>query len=400
MKQIKQTAIVFAIAAILLSAAGCDEAYAQKKRAMVSQWEKATAQAKLPVVEDMIKRGELEKAKETLNKCLAADPENSRVHLLVGRVHFIEGRTDKALQAFRKAVELDPELAEGWHQLGALAIMDKDYMLALADSNKALELQPANTQYRISVCALYVEMQQADRARELIEEGLSKQPDSLELMLELAQLYHQSGEMERAVKIYEQAQLIHGNQPRILEPCGYAYMALGKWDKAAEKFELLLSLLKEEQDHYDITLRSLATCSFNAENFGRALTCYDELSVVYRDDADVWMGMAQSALGLDDTVRAVNCAKKALQLQPGWPKAQAVLGCALYMNGDYENAAAAFSKITENEEFAAFAWFMTGRCCRQLGRTVQAETAFRRAEQLDPDNELIRMYLKKTLKFL
>ena len=49
---------------------------------------------------------------------------------------------------------------------------------------------------------------------------------------------------------------------------------------------------------------------------------------------------------------------------------------------------------------AAFAWFMTGRCYRQLGQTVQANSAFDRAEQLDPNNELVTVFLKRTLESL
>jgi tetratricopeptide (TPR) repeat protein len=399
MKKTIQIAVLL-MAGIVVPLSGCNESYAEKKKEMVQNWEKSAAQAKLVTVDDLINRGELEKAKKILTKCLEAEPDTPRLHLLIGRIHFAEGRIDEARRSFQGAIERDPTLAQGWYLLGSLAVMEKDYNQALGHYNIAHKLQPDNMDYLIGVSTMYVETGQLEQACEKIKQGLEKQAGNLELMLELAQLYRQSDEIEKAVKIYEQAQLIHGNQPKILEPCGYAYMTMDKWDKAAEKLELLLEYYKQDSERYNLILRSLAMTLFNAEDFGRALKYYDELSVIYREDPDVWMGMAQSALGLKDAVRAVHCAKKALQFQPSWPKAQAVLGCALYINGDYENAIAAFSKITENEEFAAFAWFMTGRCCRQLGRNVQAETAFQRAEQLDPDNELIQMYLKKTLKIL
>jgi cytochrome c-type biogenesis protein CcmH/NrfG len=40
---------------------------------------------------------------------------------------------------------------------------------------------------------------------------------------------------------------------------------------------------------------------------------------------------------------------------------------------------------------------MSGRCYQQLGRNRQANVAFERAEELDPDNELIASFLKKTV---
>ena len=400
MKNLKQMMVIVFVLGMGLILAGCNETYAQKKKALETHWEKSTAQAKLPVAEDLINRGQIEQAKETLNKCLTAAPEIPQVHLLIGRVHFIEGRTDEARQSFQKSVELDPLLDQGWYSLGTLAILEKDYNLGMEYLQKSLQIQPANTEYLVSVCELYIEMEQLGQARDVIQNGLSKQPNNLELLLTMARLDQQSGQMVKAVQVYEQTQLIHGQKPQILEPCAYGYMALGQWAKAADKFESLLKQYQPGKEHYNITLRSLAMCSFNAENYGRALGCYDELSVVYRDDPEIWVGMAQSALGLDDTQRSINCAQKALQYNPSWPRAYAVLGSALYMKGRYEQSLDAFNQITGDDEFAAFAWFMTGRCYRQLGQTVQANSAFDRAEQLDPNNELVTVFLKKTLKSL
>ena len=400
MKNFKQMVVVVFVLGIVMILAGCNETYAQKKQAMEAHWEKSTAQAKLPMAEDLINRGEIDQAKETLNKCLAAAPEMPRVHLLVGRVHFIEGRTDEARQSFLKSVELDSQLDQGWYSLGTLAILEKDYNLAMEYLQRALQLQPANSDYLVSICELYIEMGQLDQSHDVIQNGLSKQPNNLELLLTMARLHQQSGQMVKAVQVYEQALLIHGQKPQILEPCAYGYMELEQWAKAADKFESLLKQYHQDQEHYNITLRSLAMCSFNAENYGRALTCYDKLSVVYREDPEVWVGMAQSALGLDDTQRSIHCAQKALQYHPSWPRAYAVLGSALYMKGQYEQSLDAFNQIIGDDEFAAFAWFMTGRCYRQLGQTIQANSAFDRAEQLDPNNELVTMFLKRTLKSL
>lgn len=387
------------IIGVLIPAAGGCQPYAAKKQAMESQWQRSTAQAKIPEVEDLIRRGKLNEAKQTLNKCLAAAPDMPRVHLLIGRIHFIEGRTEQARQAFARAVELDRQLDPGWYALGSLEVMEKDYEQAMEHFQEALQLQPGKTDYIISVCDLYVETERIDEAQRLLDESLARQPAALDLMLEIARLHQRCARPQEAVRVYEQAQLLHGDKPEILEPAGYVYMTLSQWDQAADKFERVLEH-QQDPEHYHITLRSLALCLFNAQNYGRALACYDKLSVAFREDPEIWMGMAQSALGIEDTARAVYCARRVLQLKPGWPEGYAVLGSALYLEGDYEAAITAFDQITADPEQAAFAWFMTGRCYRLLRRPVEAETAFKQAEELDPDNELIRMFMKKTLKFL
>lgn len=400
MEKGKYIAVIAVSGLLTLIAAGCNDAYANKKQAMEAHWQESAAAAKIPVMEDLIERGEIEEAKKMLTKCLRKDPQLPALYLVSGKIHFIEGRTAQARQDFENAVRLDAALAEGWHLLGSLAAAERDYDTALAHYTKALELAPTNTVYRVSLSEIRSRQGQTEQAEEILRQGRRFQPADLDLLLALAQLHQRNGNIEQAIRLYEQAELMHGDNPRILEPCGYAYVALRKWSKAAEKFDQLLEHTEPDTTHYNVLLRSLAMCSFSAENYGRAMACYDRLSVVYRDDPAVWMGMAQSALALDDTARAVYCANRALLFQPGWPKACAVLGSALYLEGDYEHALDAFDKITADDEFAAFAWFMTGRCYRRLGRTVRADDAFDRAEQLDPDNELIKTFLKRTMQSL
>ncbi len=390
--------ICMAVSVFLLG--GCEESYANKKQAMETKWQKSAAFVKIPVMEELIEQGELQEAKKMLEKCLREDPFLPGLHLISGRINFIDGRTEQARLNFQKAVELDPTCADGWHLLGSLALMEKEYEPAQQHYEKALELAPAHADYRVSLAEILIEQNQIEQAKEILQAGQNYQPRNMDLLLALAQLYQRSENIKQAVQIYEQAQLMHGNHPRILEPCGYAYVGLRQWDKAAEKFEQLLGRCEPGTSHYQSVLRALAMCAFNAERYGLALSCYDKLAVAHRDDPQVWMGMAQSALGLDDTTRAVYCAKKALHYEPGWTKGYAVLGSALYMNGDYRPSLDAFERITGDAEFSPFAWFMTGRCYQQLGQTAQADHAFDRAEAMDPENELVKLFLKRNLQSL
>lgn len=379
---------------------GCEESYSNKKQAMETKWQQSAAYAKIPVIEELIEQGELKEAGKMLEKCLREDPQLPGLYLISGRIHFFEGRTEQARLDFQKAVELDPSCADGLHLLGSLALMEKDYERAMEHYQRALELVPANADYRVSLVEILIEQDRIEQAKETLRAGLDYQPRNLDLLLAMAQMLQRSGDIDQAIQLYEQAQLMHGNHPRILEPCGYAYVGDRQWNKAAEKFEQLLSRCEPDTPHYHSVLRALAMCAFNAERYGMALSCYDKLTLEYRDDPQVWIGMAQSSLGLDDTTRAVYCARKSLEFEPGWPKGYAVLGSALYMKGDYRASLDAFERITTDAEFSPFAWFMAGRCYQQLGQTDQADHAFDRAESLDPENELVKLFMKRNLQSL
>lgn len=382
---------------LLIMAFGCNGSHAKKKQAMVEHWEKSTSSAQLPAIENLLQQGQIEKAKKELANCIQADPERADAYIMVGRIHFIEERNDMAREAFQKALELDPQLDQGWHFLGSLAVLEKDYEQAVNDFQKAIDLMPAKTDYLLGLSDVYIEMNELDKAREIIDAGLERQPQNLELMLSKARLYQQAGNVDEAIRIYEQSLLMQGNLPQILEPCGYAYIAQKQWASGAEKFAQLINEYPEDDPRYNVTMRSLATCLFNSGQYGQCLFWYDKLSVIYRDDAQIWLDMAQAALGLDDPKRASYCAVNALKAKPSWPKAYAVLGSARYMQGLYEQSLQAFYKITGDVELAAFAWFMSGRCYQQLGQNRQANAAFEKAEQLDPNNELIASFMKKTI---
>jgi len=382
---------------LLITAFGCNETHAQKKKAMVQQWEQSSANAQLPAIDDMIEQGRIKEAKQTLIECIQADPKMPQAFVLIGRIHALEGRNDQAREAFEKAVKLDTQSDQAWHFLGALAVLEKDYGQALECYQQALDLMPANADYIISISDVYAETDQLDQAQVVIEKGLSRKPQNLQLLLSKARLHQQTGQPDQAIRVYEQAQIMHGDIPQVLEPAGYAHIAKGNWKLAAEKFERLLDQYNAADERYHVTMRSLARCLFNSEQYASALFWYDKLSVVYRDDADIWMDMAQAALGLDDAKRAAYCANRAIKIKPSCPQAYAMLGSAHYMQGHYDQSLKAFYKITDDDALAGFAWFMSGRCYQQQGRNRQANIAFERAEKLDPDNQLIASFLKKTV---
>ncbi|MHC5185071.1 MAG: tetratricopeptide repeat protein, partial [Planctomycetota bacterium] len=169
------------LAGLLIAAFGCNETHAQKKKAMVEQWEQSTAQAQLPLAENMIEQGRIEEAKETLLECIQTNPEIPQAFVLIGRIHAIEGRNDKAREAFETAIDLDSQSDSAWHFLGALAVLEKDYDRALECYRQALDLMPAKADYAISLSEVYVEIDQLEKAEKVIDQALSMQPQNLEL---------------------------------------------------------------------------------------------------------------------------------------------------------------------------------------------------------------------------
>ena len=400
MDKVKTGCWLLVLAGLIFAVTGCNESQVQKKQAMKAKWEADTAQAKVPLMNDMIARGDIQQAKKMLQQCLQDNPANPHYHILMGRIHFIEENRVQARECFQAAVDLDKQLPEGWFYLGVLAVLDKTYDLAIEYYKIACALDPENTEYAISMADVLMENGQSDQAAQRLESNLERHSQDLDLILALAQIKHQSGQTVQAVQIYEQALLLHGDEARILEPCAYGYIALGKWDLASRAFEKLLPHHKNDKVRYYSTLRSVAMCSMNCGRYDRAMACYDELSVPFREDADIWLSMAQCALGADDAEQAVYYAQKALKYEPMLPKAYAVMGSSYYLKADYNRSLDTFNRITADDQLGGFSWFMVGRCYQQLGYAEQADAAYKRAHEFDPESELMKVFLKKTVQSL
>jgi len=377
--------------------AGCSS-QAEKKQAMETHWNQSSSVVQLGAIESMIEQGRVSEARKEINKCLQALPDSAQVHYLAGRLHVIDGSFDKARWSFLKAIELEPQMARAWHALGSAALLEQDTGRALDCYVQAFRLDPLTSDYAVSLSEVYLQTGQMEAAQQVLKEALGKQPKDLGLMLALAGLDRQLGQNDEAAVLYEQAMLFHGSKPEILEPFAYFYVSRSDWPRAAGLFGDLIGQYPETSERYTSTLRALAMCLFNAGQYAESLKRFDELSVSCRDDADVWLYMARSALGAGDAARTVACAQKALQLKPGLAGAYAALGSAQYMQGYYSDAIASFGHVTEDKDLAAYAWFMTGRSYQRLGQTIDANAAFNRAEALNPEGRLVRTFLKRSMQ--
>jgi len=365
---------------------GCQEA---KKNSVQDAWNRNSTPAKLAVAQNQLEQGLPDKAAQTVAECLKAEPDNPNVHIMAGRVHLAARRNESAQKSFEKAVELDPAAADGWFGLGIIAQDAGDNAGALEHYQKAMELQPQRTDYVLAAASTLALLGQIEQGRILLDEQLSKTGGDVELLCAAAQLARKANQPDKARDYYGRAMLVNPADKGVMMGLAELYISQGNWAQAADIFEKLLPLVEGTQKQE--CLRRIAEANLNAGRFAQALNCYDMLSVELRQDADVWLGMAKSALGTGDPVRAEYSAQKALRIHPGWNEATAALGCGQYLAGRYDESLRTFDSLKSDGRLGGFAWLMSGQSLQKLGRTSQAGEAFARAEKMNPDSELVRL---------
>lgn len=366
--------------------AGC-QSHAESKKSAEMRFRKASTQIKLNLAQQQYEENRFDEAKRTISECINEDPWIPQAHLLFGKLLLIERQRDEATNELTLALELDEKLADGWYWLGLASEEKGDYQQAHECYSKAINLAPRNVDYILAVAEMYAVQDKHEQAIQLLEERIEAVPEEVSLKIAAAELMFRMGRNEQAIKLYKQAMLITDDDETIAESFGYCYLFSGKWSEAAEIFNKLAVQCRDEQKK-KLYLQAAALSSMNCAQYGRAVNCYNELSVVERSSAEIWVKMGQAALGTGAAGRAFVCGQKALALQPGCADAIALIGCAQYAGGVYELAAKSFEKIASDDKNGGFSWMMRARCYEQLGKTKKAEWAYKRAIEMNPHSEL------------
>ncbi len=186
--------------------------------------------------------------------------------LMIGNLHYIDGRMAEAERYFRRAIDHYPDFLRAWSNLGALLYSTEKYEAAADCLAKAVELgdvspdtlgmlafslrrtgQPAAAEMAYlralsadSKCAdwieglagLYVGSGQHARAEPLVRQLLRLQPAEPRHWLQLAGVHLQLGRKAEAVVALESARLLHVTNPELLRQLGDLYVQLQLEDDA------------------------------------------------------------------------------------------------------------------------------------------------------------------------
>jgi tetratricopeptide (TPR) repeat protein len=384
-KMLRKTITAMTIVACAVCA-GC-ESHAQSKRAARKRWDETSARIKLTLAQQQYDSGNYDRAAEAVQQCLSTDPNNAEGQLLYGKLLLGNGRRDEAIERLDRALELDEKLHESWYWLGVAVEENRDYKRAYTLYKMALLMEPTNVDYILAVTDVQVAQKNYSEAAKLLTQKMSALPQDVSLKVAAAELMGRTGKNEQAIELYKQAMLMTSDNGEIAEALGYCYVFSSKWDEAAEVFDSLLNQSQDEQKK-KLYLQVMALCSMNGGQYGKAVNCYNQLSVEERDNAEIWLKMGQASLGAGAANRAIMCGQRALALQPGYTDAIALVGCAQYAGGDYTAALSSFGKIAADRKNAGFSWLMRARCYDQLGQRKKAERAYQRAMKINPRSEL------------
>jgi Flp pilus assembly protein TadD len=184
--------------------------------------------------------GDPERALVYLDKVLEQNPDNARVYVLAGQIHFESNRLDEAAVAFRKAIEFLPLSVNGWIGMGDISARKGDPARAAANYGKALELDPDSAEAANGLGLALAKQGNVNDARKYFERAISIRRNYAGAVNNLAVLYSQQGQLNDAIAAWRYGIQVSPDEDILYLNLGRTYVLMGQKDKARVVMQELL----------------------------------------------------------------------------------------------------------------------------------------------------------------
>src|SRR5262249_48502121 len=250
-------------------------------------------------------------------------------------------RLDEAFDDFSRAIELDATYAPPWFGRGVVYGLQGKPVKAVEEYSRAIQAGPGSFDAWSSRGCVYCDtLNQPEKAVADFSKAIELRPKKAAYRSNRGNAYKKMGRYLEAIADFSKAIELDGKYVDAWQNRGDAYFRLGQYEKALTDSQTAVKLAPERPGGHNQLAWLLATCP----------------------DASV-----------RDPARAVESAKKAVELAPGDPNRLGTLGTAYYRAGDWKAAIAALNKsweITKNGD--AYIWLFLAMSHQKLGNASES----------------------------
>jgi tetratricopeptide (TPR) repeat protein len=213
---------------------------------------------------------------------------------------------------------------------------------AAAEYRRFLQLVPQSWEARSNLGVIDAQLGDYEKAVEQYRQALAAKPPpaaAVAIRYNLAVALYKAGRMRDAAGELEavlRAQPEHATAPLLLADCR---LQLGEWKQVIAILDPLLERDPENQ----ATLYMLGTALMRDRQYGRGQRVLDRI-LRHGDSAEAHLVLAIASREAKDDIAAEKELRKALELNPKLPTANAILGEVLVKEGDAPGAAEALRR--------------------------------------------------------
>lgn len=313
-------------------------------------------------------------------RCLEVDPKNGKAAENLGMAYERLGQTEEALAAYRTAISLDgtpPQNASVRISLGALLIESGKVDQAVSVLIEGAALSPRDPHAHRELGKAYLRLGQLDKAQSELETAIDLDPQSAPTHFLLSQAYNRGGLSDKARQESEKYATLSGQRSAPDDPLREARAALtaNNLPTAEHLTRQYLQVHKNSADGHFL----LGYILFKQQKAQASLAEYTEGAKYRTPTAYDLEVVASDYVLLSDYPDAAKWYAKAVERDPANFEARYYLGRAKYAENLFEDAIEAFSACLKLDSRSVKAKDNLGLSLEALGRTEEAEAAYRTA---------------------
>ena len=380
----------------------------------------------------LLSQGQREEAEREARLAMQDPATKALAWAMLGSIRLEEGKYQESAQFLNKALALNPNLSGAWTTLGDCYVLQSKPGLAGESFEKALKLDPANNQARYDLAKLDTSFHRyqksLDEARPILA-PLAKSEDGLlilgtdygalgkkeelrgvahawqdlphpsdEASLEFGQILATAGMISEAKAVVESVESKNtGHLSWTLAwNLGKCHLVLGELDRAAQDFELALSL-NPACATCDQGLADIADRRGDTE---KSLAYLVKATQLQPDDPEILFAFGKICLKRDLIEDALSALGKAVSLKPDDDRYVYVLGSAHVARGNLPRAASLFGQLLQKHPQDPVLNYALGTVYYLQGKYADAESSFKKSIEERPDQVAAPYYLSLTCSHL
>ena len=342
-------------------------------------------------------RGELDLALETMEECIAFQPEVAEIYLYHGILLRKNGKLDEAKEAFEQSLGLNKFMSKAFYQLGSLERSQKNYKEARDYFQRCIQLSPDDAYAHYQLGMIYREIGDLGLAQMELKRATILHPTDSYGHSKLGQVYQTTGQLELAISEYSLALSLNPGDSLVLEKLAEVVALKGMFDKAAELFQEAISHQFHPQIETMLKLAKMLQKLSDHENLN-ALT--DEILRLEPENSEALFLKAMAAIEQNHKIDAVEILEKLGQSPQASYEVWLELGKLYQENGDSSKAISAFIRSTTNAPDQAGIWNTIGILLGNQKAYEEALKAFKKAISFDYTDSQIQENYKSVQKKL
>jgi tetratricopeptide (TPR) repeat protein len=326
-----------------------------------------------------------EKALANLQEVLLKNPKDLTALMLTGVIHDQQKDYAAAREYYEKLLALNPRFGPA---LNNLAWLYSEHLEQLEKANemarRARDLSPYEPHAADTLGWILYRQRKYPAALSLIEESAGKMPDDADIQYHLGLTHYMMGEEDSARIALQRALQLNKDFAGKDEVNGR--LAILNIDVKTPGPETTAALERAVAEHNDdpVALARLATVYEKRGLTDKAIAAWESALATSPNDLRALTNLARLYIAQKQVSKALELVKTARKLAPDNPDVAYALGRLAYQTGDFRWAVSLLDEVARNRPDDPEALFDFANAAYSVGRVSDAETAMRRALQINP----------------